>query len=490
MHAPAGAAGAGTIHPNPMVRCPRPWLSLALAGSIAAGCALGCEPAEVEIRDLEVADNPDNLLSAWVRWTTDRPASSRVEFGEAAPDRYAVGSDEPVTDHEVLVYGVRADTRIVLRASSVADDGGEGWSDEVAYTTGTPPFEGAMFELSHHDPERTQPGWTLTNLVLGSTLAPTLAVLLDEQAQPIWYHQLGDGVGSGDVEVSLVAPEPPALPRVLIGGGVAAYAHPAEVDMAGRVVWQGPQQPEGLYAEGSMHHSFRKTEDGTYLALRYAFEGLQLYDRIEELGGDGEAVWSWRSIDHTADLGEEYPHGNNAMLGDGGAAIYYSSRYTSSLYKLDRTSGEVLWRLGEDGDFAFEGDHDTPWFLQAHARQLLPGGRVLLYDNGAVEDREWSRVIEYAVDEDAMTAAVVWEYPGDLADDEWFTFAWGDADRLDNGNTLVCAGTLVGRQSQSRLFEVTADGTKVWQVLLSVDGEEELAGDYMAQRIPVLLEEL
>jgi len=210
---------------------------------------------------------------------------------------------------------------------------------------------------------------------------------------------------------------------------------------------------------------------------------------VTEIDGEGDTLWSWRSIDHVDVLGDEYPHGNNAMLDGSGETLYYSSRYTSSLLKLDG-EGQVLWQLGEDRDFEYDGEHDTPWFLAAHARQVLPDGNVLLYDNGSAEDREWSRVVEYRLDEDSMTASIAWEYPGALADDEWFTFAWGDADRLSNGNTLVCAGTLVGRQSQSRLFEVTPDGDKVWQVLLSVNDQEELAGAYMAQRIPPLLDKV
>lgn len=452
---------------------------------ISLFASAGCPAVRPEISGIEIVENPDNVLSCFVRWATDVPATSRVEFGPGAPVRFAVGDDEPTTDHEVLVFGMRANERYDLLAISATPDGAEAVSDELVFDAGAPPFEGARFELTHHDPQRAQPGWTLTNLVLGATLAPTIAVILDEEAYPIWYHRMGDEVGSGDVEVSLVGDD-----RILMGGGVAAYNAPRLVDLAGRVLWEGPQQPEGLFAEGGWHHSFRRTADDTFLGLRYAFDGLQLYDRVSEIDEDGETIWSWRSIEHGDVLGDDYPHGNNAMLGHGGDTLYYSSRYTSSLLKLDRESGDVLWQLGEGRDFAYEGEHDTPWFLQAHARQVLPDGNVLLYDNGVVEDREWSRVVEYALDEDTMTATIAWEYPGELADDEWFTFAWGDADRQDNGNTLVCAGTLVGRQSQSRLFEVTPEGDKVWQVLLAVNDEEELAGSYMAQRIPVLLEEL
>lgn len=456
--------------------------AVALAFATASG--VGC-PGTPTIEALEVLENPDNVLSCLVHWTTDVPASSRIEFGLDGPDQWAVSDDVAATQHELLVYGLRAEATYQLRVLSATAGGAEAEVEGALCETGTPPLEGVVFELSHHEPERIDPGWTAANLVVGSTLSPTVAVILDQDGQPVWYHHMGDGQASGDAEVSLVGDD-----RVLIGGGVPPETGPRELDLAGRVVWEGPAQPEGLYAEGAWHHSFRPTGHGTYLGLRYGFVDQQLYDRVEEVDRDGETVWSWRSIDHADRIGAEYPHGNNAMLDPDGAAVYYSSRNSSMVWKLDRDDGDVEWALGAEGDFTYVGEHDTPWFLKAHARQLLPDGHVLLYDNGAADDREWSRVVEYAVDDDTMTATIAWEYPGALVDDEWFTFAWGDADRLDDGHTLVCAGTLVGRQSQSRIFEVTPEGDKVWQVLLSVDDGETAAGSYMAQRIPVLLEQL
>ena len=65
---------------------------------------------------------------------------------------------------------------------------------------------------------------------------------------------------------------------------------------------------------------------------------------------------------------------------------------------------------------------------------------------------------------------------------DWFTSHWGDADRLPNGNTLITAGTF---DDASRVFEVTADGQVVWEIVLPNNGV------YRAQRLsPPLVERI
>jgi len=107
-----------------------------------------------------------------------------------------------------------------------------------------------------------------------------------------------------------------------------------------------------------------------------------------------------------------------------------------------------------------------------------------------VEGRGYSRVIEYAIDEPARTAEVVWVYPPDLESDPWHNLAWGDADRLPNGNTLITSGSVVGADSPSRLFEVTPDHEIVWEAWMRSEIEGDHAGSYMSERIPVLVEVL
>ena len=131
------------------------------------------------------------------------------------------------------------------------------------------------------------------------------------------------------------------------------------------------------------------------------------------------------------------------------------------------------------------------------------GDRWLFYDNRS--DLTGSRVVEYQVDEQNMEANIVWEYPGDYADDPWYADVWGDADWLSNGNVLVTSGQswdvepsttphelndAWAEVGHARLFElapVTGEEGKmriVWEVAL----EGDITGSYAADRFPAQLE--
>jgi hypothetical protein len=81
---------------------------------------------------------------------------------------------------------------------------------------------------------------------------------------------------------------------------------------------------------------------------------------------------------------------------------------------------------------------------------MLDNGNILIFDNGVV--RESSRVIEL----NPVTETVEWQYSGDTPG-EFYTRTRGSAQRLPNGNTLICEG------NRGRCFEVTREGEIVWQ---------------------------
>jgi hypothetical protein len=457
---------------------PRTLLPILLLISAVAGC----EPdGGLAAPDLEA--NPDSVLSCAVRWSTDDPATSRVEFGEGAP-QFAVGDDALVTEHEVWVVGMRPQRRYELTAISVTATGEELRSDPRSFDTGALPFEAAEVELVTWDPGRATHGWTLTNMAVGLTVTPTVAVMLDMDGEVVWYHTPGDDLGRADLGVRLTDDD-----TVVVGGAVPAGSTPVEVDMAGAVLWEGAVQPEGLAPAGGLHHDFDKLSDGSYLQLLFGFQEGHLSDVIEQVDPGGEVLWSWNGWDQREVLGTGYPHGNAVDLDLEQGVAWYNTRDPGLLYRVDMDDGSIEWALGEDGDFELLGEHEHPWFGMQHAPEVR-GDRVLIYDNGPL-DRGFSRVVEYALDVDAMTAELVWEYPGELAADPWMKNEWGDADRLDSGNTLITAGSLLEYDDPpNRIFEVTPDGEIVWEVWFTSPVDGERAAPYRADRIPVLVEEV
>lgn len=95
----------------------------------------------------------------------------------------------------------------------------------------------------------------------------------------------------------------------------------------------------------------------------------------------------------------------------------------------------------------------------------LPGaGNILIFDNGSdggypKKARIYSRVIEI----DPVTKEIVWQYCGNDFSSVFHFFSprISGAQRLPNGNTLICEG-LYGR-----FFEVTQQGEIVWEFLVS-----------------------
>lgn len=471
--APGGTEGADTAGPE------------GTAGDTTSGSGDGTGEGATEgtpgyplrLGDVRVDPNPHNVLSCVVSWRSNDPSVGRVVFGEAGSYAYQVRADVEADTQRVLVYGLKAGRQYDLRVLAEASDGRTTESDPLVYETEALPPEIVRAEVVTHDPDRVDDGWTLTNLFGTYPGSPAAAVLYDRDGEPVWYAINWAGADPrGDVDVSFDA----AARTVILGttGGV----EPIEVDLEGSIVWTGPTQPDGLNAQNQIHHQVSKLASGNYLTLVYENRGLIEGDRIVELDPSGEEVWQWNAFDHVPNPTPiDWTHANSAVYRDDEGALYYSARNLNAVLKLDRESGAILWTLGANGDFSADPEAGDPWFVQQHDPQILANGNILIYDNGDTT-RGWSRAVEYALDEQGMAAEIAWEYRGNPG---WFTDFWGDADRVEGGNTLITAGTNVGGD-RSRIFEVTPDGSLVWE--LAFPTSDTAVGTYKAERVPSLLE--
>lgn len=115
-------------------------------------------------------------------------------------------------------------------------------------------------------------------------------------------------------------------------------------------------------------------------------------------------------------------------------------RNVNQIAVLDSDTKAIQWVWGE-------GLLEWP-----HHPTLLDNGNILVFDNGSF--RRYSRVVEV----NPVTRNVVWDYTADPPED-FYSYGKGSAQRLPNGNTLICEG------DRGRVFEVTADGRIVWEWL-------------------------
>jgi hypothetical protein len=211
----------------------------------------------------------------------------------------------------------------------------------------------------------------------------------------------------------------------------------------------------------------------------WPFAMLQDYV-IQEVDADGNVYWEWSTADHfsiadaTRDIDRtslfiDWVH-CNAIEIDTDGNILLSSRHLDEITKIDRTTGEIVWRLGgrecRNNQFVFIDDlqeegGDTLFygFSHQHGVRRLENGNILLFDNGNLKDPPYTRVVEYMLDEVEKTATRVWEYrhtPG------IFSSEMGFAQRLANGNTLIGWGG--NHTSGVAVTEVTPDGETAFEL--------------------------
>lgn len=163
----------------------------------------------------------------------------------------------------------------------------------------------------------------------------------------------------------------------------------------------------------------------------------------------GRVLWEWHSIDHVGleesvaaapDKPEEafdYFHANSVDEAPDGDLLV-SARHTSALYKIDRQSGEVLWRMGgTHSDFPLDPDLEFAW---QHDARWQPGGRISLLDNRSNLDSTGppSRALTLEVDETAETVRVVDEFENP---DGQTSGSQANHQLLSSGNSVVGWGS-------------------------------------------------
>lgn len=169
---------------------------------------------------------------------------------------------------------------------------------------------------------------------------------------------------------------------------------------------------------------------------------------VQELDENNNVVFQWRSWDHfeitdAADrinlIGSiiDYVHGNSIEL-DTDSTMIISCRNMDEVTRINRISGEIIWRLGGKRN-QFEFDDSSHLFCHQHDARIIPGnGNLSVFDNGNCHDPQYSSAAEYLLDTDAMTATLIKRL---RSTPDIFGSFMGNAQRLENGRTVVGWGS-------------------------------------------------
>lgn len=176
----------------------------------------------------------------------------------------------------------------------------------------------------------------------------------------------------------------------------------------------------------------------------------------------GRVLFEWHSLDYVTleesywklpksahDL-YDYFHINSIDVEDDGSLLV-SGRHTSALYKIDRNTGGIIWRLGgKKSDFEMGKGTRTAY---QHDARSHPDDTVSIFDNGSAGDNakahDYSRGVVLKLDTNKMTATLLHEY---IHPDKILASSQGNVEELPNGNVFI------GWGSEPYFSEYSKDG--------------------------------
>jgi Arylsulfotransferase (ASST) len=377
---------------------------------------------------------------------------------------------------------------VVLAGALVAALAG-GWLDGAAGNSSgsatTPPYQhfrtrpdlrSPVLTISHPS-GRTAPGYIF--LAPKGKVAQVGAMIVDDSGQVVWFDPL-PVARVADFKVQVYQGRPVLTWwQKQVGtshgeeGGhmiMDASYHLLKVVRAGN----------GLTAD---NHDFQLTARGTALmtiihevpmdlsAVGGPKQGYALEGVVQEVSlATGRVLFEWHSAGHVAPAESYQPLGPstglqsspydyfhvNSIAVDTDGNLLVSARHTHAVYKIRRSDGAIIWRLGgKKSDFTFGPGAQFAW---QHDARRQADGTITLFDNNAerAQQGSQSRALVLHVDEAKHRVRLVRAY---AHQPPLLSTSQGNEQRLPDGHVFVGWGSKPDFTEYSVNGQVLLDGS-------------------------------
>jgi hypothetical protein len=308
------------------------------------------------------------------------------------------------------------------------------------------------------------------------------AVIFNRQGVPMWWDRTGgqaiDVQVNPDDTVSWTVPTP-----TLTGAFEVHRLDGSLVRMVNTVgatttdIHDIQLLPNGNYLVGGQviqHHVDTSAYGGSSDADIMGFD-------IQEITPGGQLVWHWNSLNHIGLAETPTTYWNqvtqapqpydiqhwNSLEAEGNNRILLSFRNLDAVYEINRTNGNIIWKLGgttTPQSLTVLNDPYSSYPLGAqHDARRLPDGTITIHDNFSYQNRG-PRAVRYQVDPQAGTATLV-ESVTDP--DAQASQCCGSARKLPSGDWLIGWGRIPTGGALNRFIGgYNSSGQRIFQLQL------------------------
>lgn len=504
---------------------------------------------------LELETDEQTRVSVTIAQAATVNSSLTRGFSEPA----IIEFEEFSTDHSLPLLGFTPDDTFTIEITITDESLNKTVFDEQLLITTDPLPEGFPPIDVTSSPEMMEPGITIFPVNgRGANAGNNFIISVNEYGEVNWYHKVQQS-GVGDVRrlsngnlMFIQTPQRVRMVEIDMIGNITQTWDTRKSSVL--------DENTIVVDTDHFHHEVFEMINGNLLVLSVEIVEFDNYptsdsdpfaptetasvagDTIVEFTSDGSIVNEWFILDmldpfrigYQSLIGfwdprypefefgtRDWSHGNAVIHDPSDDSIIVSLRHQDAIIKFDRPTGQLIWILGPHENWSQEvfGDllldpigENFLWHYHPHAPQVTEDGTILLFDNGNFRaspfdeklpaTENFSRAVEYSVNEETMEIEQVWEYSGSEDESIYAPFV-GDADSLPlTGNVLINFGGIIkdelGDPSDNvgtgkgsiRIIEVThtVPAEKVFDLSIEDDSPEVIDGwqSYRAERLPSL----
>ncbi|MGL4773587.1 MAG: aryl-sulfate sulfotransferase [Clostridium sp.] len=426
-------------------------------------------------------------LSALVKFKTEKSAKIKITINNNIINNLKEFKEH----HEIEIHGLKANyiNKIILHCTY---KDGETQTKEIEISGLTLPKEYPQINLIKSHKEKMKRGFISLSLgkSMGVKTIKHLYSILDEEGVPVWvYTGVACHVFSKLKNGNLIVDAP------VSSGICGAYTAAGFIEMTflGRII-NFFKIPNGL------HHDVIEIPNGNFLAItqrentkqdllveidRVSKEVINEWDFRKILDPTRETVIDKISVNHPLD----WLHLNSLVYDEKSNSIIASSRNQSTVVKFNKDTKEIKWILAPPYYWKEEfkrylltpTNEEFIYTYAQHTPVLTKGGNLLVFDNGNFRSYDlenatlaydnFSRGVEYKIDEDNLKVTEVWQYGKERGNSLYCPYL-GAIRVLENDNRLITFGGITKDMFGNPIDDMKADRMKNRTTVVEVKGNE------------------
>lgn len=367
------------------------------------------------IQDIHIGLHNNNQLRIQLDVTTTKDAEVYAEYwADSAKDEKLTSlTSKKGLQHLLVLTNIIADTKYQFKLFTIVNGKKQESKVYDFQSEKLAPWLQEQFKVNCPMPELLPANFSSGFMVLNKREAPGLTYIVDAKGRLRWYNMV-DGTG---IKVTHLTKEGTVISILGKNDEPTSYGSEIlEVNLIGDTVLH-LKKGTGDFIN-TIHHEVFRNDKKEVVTLYVEKRPMDLSsvggnakdtvtgDGILVMDSTGKKIWQWSVIDAFDPLKDpkilkekkDWLHANSLSYDKDGNFIisFYNN---SQVWKVNATTGEIMWKFGKGGTFAMPPDCS---FSMAHSAHINANGDLMFFNNGV--DKEQSEVYAIKLDEANQTA--------------------------------------------------------------------------------------